>query len=112
MPLLKLQLTTPPADAEGLLKRLSSIIAEQTGKPEQTVMVTLQQADILMAGDAAPAAFADVRAIGGLDGATNGALAAFLCECLGEQCGIESNRIYINFTDVERSNWGRDGKTF
>ncbi|KAL7721111.1 L-dopachrome isomerase [Entamoeba marina] len=34
------------------------------------------------------------------------------CNMLNKRAGIESNRIYLNFTEMERNNWGYDGTTF
>lgn len=76
MPLLKLE-TNVAFDEEkqkALLAELSGVVARTLGKPEQYVMVTITSAAMLMSGKAAPAAFVDVRSIGGLGGTANGEL--------------------------------------
>jgi phenylpyruvate tautomerase PptA (4-oxalocrotonate tautomerase family) len=115
MPLLKLQLSTRLEEAQkaSLLKDLSRLLSEGFGKPEQYVMVTLcEGAAMLMSGQPGPAAFADVRGIGGFGPGTNKALAAAICGCLAGKLGIPANRVYLNFTDVPAGNWGWDGDTF
>jgi phenylpyruvate tautomerase len=114
MPLLKLETTVVLNEEKrkSLLADLSRTVAETTGKPEQYVMVTANQSSILMSGKPGDAAFADVRGIGGLSGSVNRQLTEKICRLLNESLGVPANRIYLNFTDVEGSNWGWDGKTF
>ncbi len=114
MPLLQLKTTIPvPDDRQaGLLKALSKLVAEGIGKPEQYVMVTLGAGPILMSGQAGPAAFADVRSIGGLGAEVNKRLSRSLCQALEQSLGIPPGRVYINFTDVAPDDWGWRGDTF
>jgi phenylpyruvate tautomerase len=95
-----------------LLATLSKTVAETIGKPEQYVMVTLSQAAMLMSGNQGKAAFVDVRSIGGLSGDVNRRLSQKLCKLLNDALGVPENRVYLNFTDVEASNWGWNGSTF
>ena len=114
MPLLKLETTVVLTDdkRQALLASLSQILAETTGKPEQYVMVTASQVAMQMAGKPGDAAFADVRGIGGLSGDVNRRLSQKLCRLLNESLGVPQNRIYLNFTELEASNWGWQGNTF
>lgn len=114
MPLLKLETTVALSDdkRKGLLASLSRIVAETIGKPEQYVMVTAGPAAIQMSGSLGDAAFVDVRSIGGLTEDVNRKLSQKLCQVLNDSLGVPQNRIYLNFTDVEPSNWGWDGSTF
>ncbi len=75
-------------------------------------MVTVSPAAILMSGKPGDAAFVDVRSIGGLSGDVNRELSQKVCGLLSESLGVPQNRIYLNFTDVEASNWGWNGKIF
>jgi phenylpyruvate tautomerase len=114
MPLIKLQLTNG-ADrglAEPLLKSISRMLAEETGKPEAYVMATLEQADTLFAGISGPAAFADIRGIGGFDRKVNAGVTKALCALLQEQLGIPPDRVYATFTDIPAENWGWNSRTF
>ena len=114
MPLLKLETTVVLTDEKrkALLASLSKILAETTGKPEQYVMVSVNPAAMLMAGKPGDAAFVDVRGIGGLTAAVNRQLSQKVCQLLNQALGVAADRIYLNFTDVEASNWGWQGNTF
>lgn len=114
MPLLKLESTVALTDdkRKTLLVSLSKILAETTGKPEDYVMITVSQSTMLMAGKPGDAAFVDVRGIGGLSSEVNRQLSQRLCQLLHESLGVPQDRIYLNFTEIEASNWGWQGNTF
>jgi phenylpyruvate tautomerase PptA (4-oxalocrotonate tautomerase family) len=114
MPLLKLETTVVLTDEkrQALLAALSKTVAETTGKPEQYVMITVNPAAMLMAGKPGDAAFVDVRGIGGLTAAVNRQLSQKVCQLLNQSLGVAADRVYLNFTDVEASNWGWKGNTF
>jgi len=114
MPLLQLKTSAEVSDdnKNQLLAELSGTVASVTGKPESYVMVTIQEADIAMAGTPGPAAFLDIRGIGGLDPSTNKELSSAICTVLTNSLDVPGDRIYMNFTDVSASNWGWNGNTF
>ena len=114
MPLLKLETTVVLTDEKRktLLSALSKAVAGTIGKPEQYVMVTIGSAAILMSGNPGEAAFVDIRSIGGLTDDVNRKLSQKLCKLLNDSLGVAENRVYLNFTSVEASNWGWNGSTF
>ncbi len=114
MPLIKLQVSVPVPEAQRaeLLSALSKLAGEAIGKPEQYVMAAVEESAILMSGKPGPAAFADVRSIGGLSSKVNRELSQKLCALLSQSLGIPANRVYANFTDVDAANWGWNGSTF
>ena len=114
MPILKLETTVAlsPEQSKAILASLSTIVAATIGKPEQYVMVTWSQADVLMSGKEGDAAFVDVRSIGGLGGNVNRKLSQQVCQLLKDCLRISPSRVYLNFTDVKAGNWGWDGETF
>lgn len=115
MPLIKLDTTEKLSDKDkaALCSRLSRLCAETIGKPETYVMVSVADGlAMLHAGKPGPAAFADVRSIGGLNGRVNGALAEKICKVLEEVAHVPGDRVYLNFTSVDASAWGHDGSTF
>lgn len=67
---------------------------------------------ILRGGAPGPAAFVEVRSIGGLTPAVNRELSAKLCTILAESLGIPGERVYLNMLDVAPGDWGHDGVTF
>jgi len=114
MPLLRLETNVALAEDKRkvLLASLSKAVAETIGKPEQYVMVTAGQATMLMSGKQGEAAFVDIRSIGGLSNDVNQKLSQQVCKLLKDSLGISPDRVYLNFTDVEASNWGWNGSTF
>ena len=114
MPLLKLETTVVLSEdkRKALLASLSKTVAETIGKPEQYVMVIIGQAAVLMAGNPGAAAFVDVRSIGGLTNDVNRKLSRKVCKLLNESLGVPEDRVYLNFTEVQASNWGWNGSTF
>ena len=114
MPMLKLQTSVPLSDEQrsALLPTLSKLLVEGIGKPEQYVMVIVETASILMAGKTGPAALAEVRSIGGLNGRVNSQLSQKLCTLLEQTLGIPASRVYINFANVAADQWGWNGNTF
>jgi phenylpyruvate tautomerase len=114
MPLLKLEVTAaiPEPKRSTLLKQLSRLVANGVGKPEEYVMVTVNQTDILMAGQAGNAAFIDLRSIGGISADINRKLTEDLCDLLETQLQIPPDRVYVAFTNVQATDWGWNGSTF
>ena len=114
MPLLKLETTVPLSEEKGkpLLAALSKTVAGTIGKPEQYAMVAASQSAMLMSGKGGEAAFVDIRSIGDLNGGTNRKLSQQICKLLKDSLGIPSDRVYLNFTDVDAGNWGWNGSTF
>lgn len=114
MPLIKLETSAdlPDDKKTTLLPQLSRIIAEEIGKPETYVMVTIEQNRLMMSGSDAPAAFMDVRSIGGLTPEINQAISKRLCTLMDRELGISYDRTYITFIDMPRTHWGWNGRTF
>ena len=114
MPLLRLETTVLMSEdkRKALLTALSKIMAGTIGKPEQYVMVSTGQAAMLMSGKAGEAAFVDIRSIGGLTNDVNRKLSQQVCKVINDALGILPDRVYLNFADVDASNWGWNGNTF
>lgn len=114
MPLLKLETNVSLSEEKqkALLAPLSKIVTGTIGKPEQYVMVTINQSVMRMSGKDGDAAFVDVRSIGGLSGDVSRKLSQQVCKLLNDTLGVPQNRVYLNFTDVEAGNWGWNGNTF
>src|SRR5436309_482786 len=114
MPLLKLETTVVLSNDQrkNLLAALSKALAGTIGKPEQYVMVTIGQGAMMMSGKDGDAAFVDIRSIGGLTEDVNRKLSQQVSKLLKDSLGIPSDRVYLNFTDVEAGNWGWNGNTF
>ncbi|MFH1811055.1 MAG: phenylpyruvate tautomerase MIF-related protein [Pseudomonadota bacterium] len=114
MPMLKVHTsaTIDEATTTTLLTELSRIVAQTIGKPETYVMTIVDQAPMCMAGEVGPAAFGDLRSIGGLTPAVNRSLSEQISELLHARLGLATSRVFLNFTEVDGSSWGHDGGTF
>lgn len=114
MPLLALQTSASLSDQQryNLLVPLSKIVAECIGKPERYVMITITEVALVMGGREDPAAYADLRSIGGLDAAVNRRLSERICALLKEQLSIPPDRVYLVFTCVSAQDWGWNSSTF
>lgn len=97
---------------EQLLAALSGLVAEGIGKPETYVMGVLETASLVMSGTPGNAAFVEIRSIGGLNGEVNRSLSEKVCSLLASNLHVPPDRVYINFFDLSRENWGWNGKTF
>lgn len=114
MPMIKVQTSVKCSDAkEKIVKGLSKVLADVTGKPERYCMALIEDdAVIAFAGNIAKGAFIEVKGIGGLSPDINKKLSSAICSFLKSEAGIDPAAIYINFTDVSASNWGHNGSTF
>ena len=113
MPLIKLEVSNVSDEqCNDLLPALSEMLAEITGKPEKYVMATVSKMTSLMAGESGPAAFADIRGIGGWTPAVNKKVSQALCALLKANLQISPDRVYMTFADVPAANWGFNGGTF
>src|SRR5438067_2422879 len=100
MPLLKLETTVALSDAQRkeLLASLSRMVAENIGKPEKYVMVSISPAAMLFSAQPGDAAFVDIRSIGGLGDTVNRKLSHTICALLKQTLAIPPDRVYLNFT--------------
>ncbi len=114
MPLIQLHtsVAVPEDKRQELLSALSKLIAECIGKPEQYVLASVDTQHMLMSGKTGPAALAEVRSIGGLNGKVNRQISSRLTELLRTTLGISPDRVYLNFLDVPAGDWGWRGETF
>ena len=91
-------------------KDISKTIAEITGKPEDYVMTMIQRdTKMTFAGSDQPCCFIIVKSIGSLSPSS---MSKSLCELIAAKTNININRIYIEFVDVNGSNWGFNSSTF
>lgn len=115
MPLIKIHsnVEPPTAKADALLKRCSTALAEQLGKPERYVMTCLMpHAPMTFAGTSEPTCYVEVKSIGTLSTQQTQDMSASFCRILSEGLEVPPERIYLEFADAERHLWGWNGKTF
>ena len=114
MPFIRLETSAlvTSGDQEDLIRQLSKITADVIGKPENYVMASLSEAKMTMGGEPGPAAFLEIRSIGGLDKKVNREITKQVSELLKEKLRIPSDRIYVCFSSIEAQNWGWNKSTF
>ncbi len=114
MPYLKLNTTLEIDSHEKpvLLQQLSTLMSEQTGKPESYVMIEIADArTMLFAASALPLAYLECKSIG-LSTTQTQPLAAAICQLLHTRLQIAPERVYIEFSDCSAAYWGWNGTTF
>ncbi len=114
MPMVRLTTNVEIGEAKKteLLSALSKLVAKGIGKPERYVMAIAEGGSIIISGQPGPAAFAEVRSIGGLNAEANGRITSGLCSLLKERLAISPERVYVNFLDIPAGDWGWNGETF
>lgn len=114
MPTLRILTNTlvPAAERANLLAHASRTVAELLGKPEEYVMVILEDGcDLLFAGTSSPAAYLELKSIG-LAELKTAHYSRVLCDLFVESLGIPAERIYIEFAAPPRHLFGWNGGTF
>ncbi len=96
-------------------KRLKSMLGEAIGsfpgKTEAWLMTEFQdRCRLWFAGSDAPAAFAEVKVLGGVKREHCEKMTACLCKIFESELGIPADRVYVKYEPVE--NWGWNGSDF
>jgi hypothetical protein len=104
--------TIDQASNRNLMKKTSAFIAELLGKPESYVMIALKpETPLIFAGSDEPAAFVRLKSIG-LPKERCTAFSEKICGFVEKELKVFSNRIFIEFKNLERDMFGWNGKTF
>lgn len=114
MPTLIIQtnVSLAPEDRRPAVAAASALIAQELGKPESYVMVSLQtNPDMLFAGNDSPLAYLELKSLG-LPESRTAQLSAALCGLMTERFGIPAARVYIEFASPPRHLFGWNGGTF
>lgn len=112
MPLLRISTNTHCDDHAALLQQASAAVAEMLGKPENYVMVEINdKLSMCFAGTSEPLAYLELKSIG-LPESRTAEFSNTLCTLLGPVLGVAAERIYIEFADAPRKLWGWNGGTF
>jgi len=114
MPLLAINTNQPlAADQQAeLISKASSLVAGILGKSERYVMVLLREnLPMIFSGNDEPCAYIELKSIG-LPTDNTREFSKQLCEFITTTTGITADRIYIEFSGVERHLWGWNSTTF
>lgn len=101
-----------PGDTQTILKKSSEFISEMLGKPEKVVMVSIDTGKQMMfGGNTEPTAFVQLKSIGlPVDMCTE--FSSKICQFVFDEFGIQTDRVFIDFADIQRNMFGWNGKTF
>ncbi len=114
MPYLNLttNISVSATETSELLSQFSQLLAQKTGKPESYVMVEMTtDKPMLFAGNNKPLAYIECKSIG-LSISQTKPLAAAICQLLQTTLQIDSERVYIEFSDCKADYWGWNSSTF
>jgi len=112
MPLVAITLSNDLFESvrEKLLREVSAVVATTLDTSEAGLQITLRQAHSLFGGESGPTAFVEVRSPGKLDANTTSRLARELCALLEIEADVPPERVFLNFMEVSRGDWGWNGK--
>jgi phenylpyruvate tautomerase len=114
MPYLKLNTNVPIENQQStqLLSQLSKLMAQETGKPERYVLVELIASQAMLFADThEPLAYLECKSIG-LSPSQAKSISAAVSHTLNENLQINTDRIYIEFSNCPGEFWGWNGSTF
>ena len=111
MPFIQIDTSTKSViNDDSLQSKISKKVADLTRKPESYVMTIIKtNCKMTFAGSDEPCCFIKLKSIGSLNPSF---MSKCLCELISSKTNIKANRIYIEFVDVEASNWGYNNSTF
>ena len=111
MPFIQINTSSKSVLEDNLLqKEISKIVADLTGKPESYVMTMIQSdTNMTFAGSDEPCCFIKLKSIGSLNPSL---MSKSLCDLIASKTNINTDRIYIEFSDVKAHNWGFNSSTF
>jgi phenylpyruvate tautomerase PptA (4-oxalocrotonate tautomerase family) len=97
---------------EEILEEMSSLLSEILGKSEDYIMISLSDSvKMRFVRSDKPAMFIELKSIG-LDRSACKNFSDKICSFIENRVPVKKERIYIVFSDVERSLWGWNGTTF
>jgi phenylpyruvate tautomerase PptA (4-oxalocrotonate tautomerase family) len=114
MPYIKIQTNVELSEDQkmDLLNDLTDLLSKELGKPEKYVMGMIQNSEsMIMSGKTDSLAFVELRSIRLPENRTK-TLTKSLTYFLKEALKIDSDRIFVNFINVEPHMWGYNSDTF
>ncbi|XP_066546447.1 macrophage migration inhibitory factor [Amia ocellicauda] len=98
---------------DAFLSEATKDLAKAMGKPAQYIAVQVNADQIMMfGGKPDPCALCSLHSIGKISGSQNKQYSQLLSGLLKKHMGIQADRIYINFVDMEAENVGWNNSTF
>ncbi len=96
-----------------IAKNLSSKCADILGKPESYVASIIEDSIVtVFGGEETDFVYIELKSIGSLSPSINKELSQGICQTIQELTDIDSSRVYIEISDIDRAFWGWNGTTF
>ncbi len=76
------------------------------------MVIIEEEADIYFDNSEEACCLVDLKSIGGLSSEVNKSISKEICNFIENVLSINSNRVYINFVNIDSSNWGWNNGTF
>nr|NQU92368.1 hypothetical protein [Bacteroidota bacterium] len=112
MPFLKILSNNRIQGADDLLVKSSALLSEILGKPEKYIMISIEEnPEMMFGGTDDPLLYIELKSIG-LPRDRTKEISQKLSMFLKDETGVPVHRMYIEFSDAERSMWGWNGSTF
>ena len=110
MPLLNISTNKEIQNEEMLLSKSSDFIVSLLKKPENFVMVKLNDSlQMYFSGSNEPCCFIEIKSIGSIEPSK---MSKPICEFFSNELEISTERIYIFFQNVDPSMWAWNNRTF
>ena len=110
MPLLNISTNKEIKNEQMLLSKSSDFISSLLNKPENYVMVKLNDSlQMYFSGSNEPCCFIEIKSIGSLEPSK---MSKPICEFFSSELEISTERIYIFFQNVESNMWAWNSRTF
>ena len=110
MPLLNISTNKEIKNEQILLSKSSEFISSLLNKPENFVMVKLTDSlKMYFSGTNEPCCFIEIKSIGSIEPSK---MSKPICEFFSNELKIPSERIYVNFQDINKHMWAWNGRTF
>ncbi len=110
MPLINITTSAKVFDKNSLLKKSSKLISSLTKKSENFVMVRLEDCSkMFFAGSTEDCCYIELKSIGSIDPPK---MSEEITKFFSLEIGVPTERIYINFINIEASMWSWNKSTF
>ena len=110
MPLLNISTNKEIKNEQLLLAKSSDFISALLNKPDNFVMVNLNHSlNMYFSGTNKPCCFLEIKSIGSIEPTK---MSKQICEFFSNELKIPTERIYINFDDVDSNMWAWNSRTF
>lgn len=111
MPILKIQTNTEIDNREAFMQDATDFISGILQKSRIYIMIIVEPAEMLFAGESSPTAYIELKSIGLPEERTT-EISEKICDFIGNRLNVQQDRIYIEFANAERHLLGWNGRTF